>query len=158
MIVLGRVELPEGGDFRDNGCSPEIFRAQYDFAMSTPVPSYSVNALMAPPSTPLHRRTQREGRLVTDVPGPVTPWWTNLQPRQMTRQQLQDGIRWLVNRLYRPVAFEARMIGKAETRMGPRCGFEAELTIDRNDFGVTTYPDALGNEVKLVMFVEGVKG
>jgi len=50
--------------------APEIIRDQYDFATSTPVPTFSVNALMAPPSTPLHERVKREGRLLAELPAP----------------------------------------------------------------------------------------
>ena len=53
------------------------------------------------------------------------------------------------------VVIEARLIGEADTRMGPKSGFEGELVIDRNDFDVKTYPGALGDEVKLILFLEG---
>ncbi len=98
--------------------APEIFRRHYEFAMDTPVPSLSVNALMAPPGTPLFERAAAEGRLHR-TPGPVSPWWTNLEPRQMSRDQLTQGIRWLLNRLYRPAAFEARMQRFIDVCQGP---------------------------------------
>ena len=79
--------------------------------METPVPTFSVNALNAPPFTPLHEQMQGEDHLLPDARtgGPVTPWWTTIWPRQITREELRDGIRWLEQRLYRPAAFERRM-------------------------------------------------
>ncbi len=97
---------------------PEIFRRHYEFAMGTPVPSLSVNALMAPPGTPLFERAAAEGRL-HQTQGPVSPWWTNLEPRKMSRAELTQGIRWLVNRLYRPAALEARMQRFIQACQGP---------------------------------------
>ena len=41
--------------------------------------------------------------------------------------------------------------------MGFKSGFEATLTIDRNDFEVKTYPGALGDDVRIVLFIEGNK-
>lgn len=37
-------------------------------------------------------------------------------------------------------------------------GFLGTLTIKRSDFGITTYPDALGDEVQLTISLECVKG
>ncbi len=92
--------------------TPEIFRQQYEFAMQTPVPTFSVNALIAPPSTPLYDRMEHEGRLLpeSETDTPQTPWWTNFSPKQFSRKDLQTGLSWLVNRLNRPSAFEERVL------------------------------------------------
>jgi radical SAM superfamily enzyme YgiQ (UPF0313 family) len=92
--------------------SADIFRCQFEFAMQTPVASFSINALNAPPTTPLFERMEREGRLLSDAEsaGPVTPWWTNMRPKQMSPSELEQGIRWLVEQLYRPANFEHRML------------------------------------------------
>jgi len=55
------------------------------------------------------------------------------------------------------VTFDATLVGEAETGMGPRSGFEGELVIERSDFGMTGMLGALGDEVKLIFFIEGVK-
>lgn len=91
---------------------PDIFERQYEFAMQSPLPSLSFNALNAPPTTPLYDRLLQEGRLMNDedAAGPVTPWWTNMQPQQMSREELEQGIRQLVTRLYQPAAFQQRML------------------------------------------------
>lgn len=92
--------------------SVDIFRRQFEFAMEIPVPSFSINALNAPPTTPLFQRVKEEGRLLPDAEsaGPVTPWWTNMRPRQMSQSELEQGIRWLVEQLYQPANFEHRML------------------------------------------------
>ena len=52
------------------------------------------------------------------------------------------------------VVIDARLIGEGDTGRGMKCGFEGEFTIDRNDYGVKSLPGGLGDEVKLVLFVE----
>lgn len=99
---------------------PDIFRRQYEFAMSTPVPIFSVGALVAPAATPLYARLAKEGRLVEDGGEAAgSPWGTNILPRQMTRRQLLDGTRRLCGRLYSPSAFGERLFRFID-RLGPR--------------------------------------
>jgi hypothetical protein len=89
----------------------DIFQRQYEFAMSTPVPIFSVGALVAPAATPLHERMARENRLIEDEnEAAASPWSTNLMPRQMTREELLLGVRWLCSRLYAPHAFGERVL------------------------------------------------
>jgi polyisoprenoid-binding protein YceI len=54
------------------------------------------------------------------------------------------------------VTFDATLVGAADTRMGPRSGFEGELIIQRSDYGMNGMMGALGDEVKLIFFIEGV--
>lgn len=89
---------------------PDIFGRQYEFAMSTPIPIFSLGALVAPEATPLHARMQKEGRLVEQGSEVAAmPWSTNIIPRQMTRDELLAGIRWLANEIYQPDAFGERI-------------------------------------------------
>lgn len=39
---------------------------------------------------------------------------------------------------------------------GTRTGFEGELTINRNDYGITYMPGGIGKEVRLVLGIEGI--
>ncbi len=97
----------------------DIFGRQYEFAMSTPIPMFSLGALVAPAATPLHERMEADGRLLeqaAEVAG--NPWDTNIRPTQMTREQLLDGLRWLCNRLYRPEEFGRRVVRMIEA-IGP---------------------------------------
>jgi radical SAM superfamily enzyme YgiQ (UPF0313 family) len=87
-----------------------IFEHQYEFAMSLPVPIFTLGALVAPAATPLHRRLALENRLVENGWEVAGAWNTNLVPLRMTRSELIAGIRWLCNRLYRPEAFAERTL------------------------------------------------
>ncbi|MGH8538712.1 MAG: DUF4070 domain-containing protein [Gammaproteobacteria bacterium] len=40
----------------------------------------------------------------------AAPWDTNIVPRQMTREQLLEGIQRLCNKLYQPAAFGERVL------------------------------------------------
>jgi polyisoprenoid-binding protein YceI len=55
------------------------------------------------------------------------------------------------------VTASAQMIGQAETERGTKSGFEGRFTIDRTEFGLTKFAGALGNEVELILFIEGGK-
>jgi len=98
----------------------DIFERQYEFAMSTPIPIFSVGALVAPAATPLHSRMAKERRLVSDGSEVAAmPWSTNIIPRRMTREQLLGGIQWLCNKLYEPSAFGERVLRFID-RLGQR--------------------------------------
>jgi hypothetical protein len=90
---------------------PNVFSQQYDFAMSTSVPMFSLGALMASESTPLHDRIVREGRLISGGPDTqAVPWGSNIEPLAMSMHELQDGLQRLCNSLYAPAAFGERML------------------------------------------------
>lgn len=92
-----------------------IFARQYEFAMSTAIPVFSVGALVAPVATPLHARLAAAGRLVPDVVEVAAmPWSTNIVPVRMSREQLLEGLRWLCNKLYDPTAFGERLLRQIE--------------------------------------------
>lgn len=104
--------LPTGGMMVGfDADTTDIFQQQYEFAMSLPVPMFTVTPLSAPMATPLYSRMQAENRLVElGAESPAAfPWTTNLIPKQMSREELAAGVRWLANRLYRPAAFEYRV-------------------------------------------------
>ena len=100
----------------------DIFERQYEFAMSLPVPIFSLGALVAPAATPLFDRMRSSGRLIdggSEVAG--SPWETNIQPTQMSREQLLEGLRWLSNRIYRPDKFAQRVLQMIDA-LGPARG------------------------------------
>jgi hypothetical protein len=104
MMVTGGMMLGFDSDGLD------IFERQYEFAMSLPVPMFTVAPLSAPEATPLYSRMLAENRLTEySQPGAVLPWTTNIIPKQMTHGELVAGVQWLCNRLYRPAAFEHRV-------------------------------------------------
>ena len=98
---------------------PDIFQRQHDFAMDSPIPVFTLGALVAPAATPLYDRMKESGRLVeggSEVE--ATPWDTNILPELMTREQLFEGLRWLGNSLYDPELFGDRVV-KMIDRLGP---------------------------------------
>jgi radical SAM superfamily enzyme YgiQ (UPF0313 family) len=95
---------------------PSVFAQQYEFAMSTSVPMFSLGALMASEATPLYDRILREGRLLPGDPGvQAVPWSSNIEPRTMSMEELNAGLQRLCNALYAPAAFGERMLRFIET-------------------------------------------
>jgi len=89
---------------------PDIFDRMYEFAMSVPVPIFNLGALSAPTATPLFRRLTAEGRVLgEDFELQASQLDTNIVPKQMTREQLLQGLRRLAYRMYRPEAFLHRL-------------------------------------------------
>jgi radical SAM superfamily enzyme YgiQ (UPF0313 family) len=89
----------------------DVFRRQYEFAMASAVPIFSLAALVAPEGTPLHRRMASEGRLLSgssDVQG--SPWSSNIEPRSMSAHEINEGLQSLSNALYAPKAFGERVL------------------------------------------------
>ena len=87
-----------------------IFERQAAFINRLPTPSIQVNALIAPPATPLYRRLKEEGRILSDEryhTGSLLE--TNIRPKLMTNEQLKAGAKWLVNNIYSPSAFAHRL-------------------------------------------------
>ena len=82
----------------------------YEFAMSTPIPVFTAVTLFAHVTTPLYERFEQEDRIV---------------PKGMTREELFQGLRRLINKLYEPKAYALRILGKL-----PRLGLaETGLTV-----------------------------
>ncbi len=82
--------------------------------MATPIPIFTLGALVAPPATPLYERMERSNRLLTNdnngTYAMANPWITNIIPQQMSQEELLTGIRWLGNQLYHPAAFGQRIL------------------------------------------------
>jgi hypothetical protein len=98
-----------------------IFERQYEFAMSLPIPIFTVHPLVAPESTPLYARLAAGDRLVEIAPGAaIGPKFTNIVPLLMSRDQLFGGYRWLCNRIYRPEAFGDRVLRFIDAYRLPR--------------------------------------
>jgi hypothetical protein len=90
---------------------PESFARQFEFAMASPIPIFSVGALVAPAATPLHERLRQAGRLIREAPEVAgSPWDTNIVPARMTRDELLTGLRRLCRDLYAPENFGQRVL------------------------------------------------
>lgn len=96
---------------------PDIFERQFKFAMSSPIPIFSLGALVAPVATPLYTRISNAGRLVTGasaVSSSPSPWDTNIIPVRMSREELLRGVRMLCEELYTPANFGKRVLNLIE--------------------------------------------
>jgi radical SAM superfamily enzyme YgiQ (UPF0313 family) len=71
---------------------PDIFARQLEFAMASPIPVFSVGALVAPAATPLHARMKAMGRLVPDRAELACPRGTPISFRQGCRDPNCCGV------------------------------------------------------------------
>ena len=89
--------------------TPAVFGEIEHFLATTGSPLASISVLNAPKNTALYRRMQAENRLVEDFQG----FWhdrTNIIPKGMSLEELNQGQRDLFRRLYEPALFEPRLI------------------------------------------------
>jgi radical SAM superfamily enzyme YgiQ (UPF0313 family) len=96
---------------------PEIFETLFAAVQKFPVPELTIACLVAYRSTPLYARLTREGRLLGDVwDGQMhAPFWTNIVPARMTRDELIDGTIWFARKAYTPEHFGERMLNFIRT-------------------------------------------
>lgn len=78
---------------------------------STPPPIAGISLLNAPRNTPLYRRLQKDGRLIGDDFSGEWQLYTNIIPKQMSREELLSRYGLLFKKLYDPEAFYKRFTG-----------------------------------------------
>ena len=76
-----------------------IFEEQLRFIQEARIPVSMTGMLQALPKTPLHARIEREGRLLAESTGDQFVF-SNILPKQMTREEFYRGYRWLTTQLY----------------------------------------------------------
>ncbi len=84
-----------------DGHTPEIFREVLEFACAIPLYDVQITVLTAFPGTPLYSRFLQDRRILE--PGRwdlCTLFDVNHQPRGMSPEDLQEGMRWLTKHLY----------------------------------------------------------
>lgn len=100
-----------------NGCfvlgldhqGPDIFERIFEFALAVPLYEVQITVMTPFPGTPLYDRLLQEDRIIE--PGRwdlCTLFDVNYLPREMSVQQLRDGIYWLAEKLYDPKNVYAR--------------------------------------------------
>jgi hypothetical protein len=105
----------------------DVFQEQFNFLQEAGIPVTTAGPLIALPGTRLAERLAAEGRLRTSShssgvdPIHVTEG-TNVIPRQMTSEQLETGVNWLVRALYRYDAFTERVIEAIDHGAGTSVG------------------------------------
>lgn len=78
---------------------PTIFAEQFDFIQDARIPVSMTGMLQAMPKTPLYKRLAEAGRLMAQSVGDQFVF-TNILPGGMSRLQLYEGYRDLLQRLY----------------------------------------------------------
>jgi radical SAM superfamily enzyme YgiQ (UPF0313 family) len=91
-----------GFDHDDAG----VFDAQRDFIRKARIPHAMMGMLAAIPKTPLHARLAREGRLDH---ADTSEYGTNVIPLLLSREDLRQGYLRVMNELYEPGAYFARV-------------------------------------------------
>jgi radical SAM superfamily enzyme YgiQ (UPF0313 family) len=76
-----------------------IFEEQLRFIQDARIPVSMTGMLQAMPKTPLHERVAREGRLLASSTGDQFVF-SNIEPKAMTRRELYEGYRRLIEDLY----------------------------------------------------------
>lgn len=91
---------------------PDIFDKLFDFLQRSPLPDLTLGVLTAPAATGLYRRLAREGRLIGDIWETTagSPFETNIQPAQMSRDVLLAGAARLGAELYHPENYQRRLL------------------------------------------------
>lgn len=124
-----------------NGCfilgldehTPDIFPQVLDFAMEVPLYEVQITVLTPFPGTPLYARLLKEGRLLE--PGRwelCTLFDVNYQPKNMSPQELREGLYWLSERLYSRDGVDQRRRGFFENlrrRLAPANVSKMELAL-----------------------------
>ena len=89
---------------------PDIFERQAAFIASIPSPIIQIGMLVAPHGTPLYDRIKAENRLnESGYIGEGNLIDTNILPAGMTPEELRAGLRWLVNEIFDPDQWFARL-------------------------------------------------
>jgi radical SAM superfamily enzyme YgiQ (UPF0313 family) len=88
--------------------TPSIFQNQIDFIQKSGIVTAMVGLLQAPYGTQLYQRMLGEGRLKAGISGDNADGSTNIIPK-MDASVLQEGYRWMMEKLYSPEIFYARV-------------------------------------------------
>jgi radical SAM superfamily enzyme YgiQ (UPF0313 family) len=100
-----------------NGCfilgldnhTPAIFEAVRDFVQQSGLLEVQLTVQTPFPGTPLYRRLQREGRLLTErFWDRCTLFDVNFRPKHMSVDDLESGLRWLFAEIYNEREFLRR--------------------------------------------------
>jgi radical SAM superfamily enzyme YgiQ (UPF0313 family) len=105
----------------------DIFDRQVKFIQESAIPLAMVGLLQALPGTQLYRRLQKEGRIVCDGDGNNFDLRLNFKPR-MDAQRLVDGYRSILQRIYRPDIYYAR-VRKFLAQYQPHTGGNTHLSL-----------------------------
>ncbi len=89
--------------------TPSSFQQLVDFIQKTGIVTAMVGLLQAPSGTRLYKRMEKDGRLSGNSTGDNVDGTTNIIPKTMPLETLQKGYRALVDTLYAPKNYYARV-------------------------------------------------
>ncbi|MCP4129615.1 MAG: DUF4070 domain-containing protein, partial [bacterium] len=85
-----------------------VFDELYGFIDRANAPTVGISLLNAPPNTPLYERLQKEGRLEQEDFSGEWQLYSNIIPKNMSKEILVKRYRELFKKLYEPEAFQKR--------------------------------------------------
>jgi radical SAM superfamily enzyme YgiQ (UPF0313 family) len=88
--------------------TPAIFQQQVDFIQMSGIVTAMVGLLQAPYGTRLYERMKQEDRLTGEMTGDNVDGSTNIIPK-MGLEPLREGYRWLLDQIYSPQYYYARV-------------------------------------------------
>ena len=89
--------------------TPSTFQRLIDFIQKSGIVTAMVGLLQAPVGTRLYKRMEQDGRLVGSFSGDNVDGTTNIIPKKMNIHVLQSGYRAVVQTLYAPKNYYARV-------------------------------------------------
>lgn len=107
---------------------PSAFQRQINFIQASGIVTAMVGILQAPPGTALYRRLYAEGRIKGSISGDNADGSTNVITK-MDAQELQDGYQALMQYIYSPQQFYARVRTFLKDYKAPR--FNQPLSLEK---------------------------
>jgi radical SAM superfamily enzyme YgiQ (UPF0313 family) len=111
---------------------PSIFDEQFRFIQEARIPISMTGLLNAIPKTPLYQRLQQAGRLIAESVGDQFVF-TNVIPQGMTRVQLYQGYKRLLQRLYSYRHYRRRSM---QLILNRGTQFQTHLVASGQDIGI----------------------
>jgi radical SAM superfamily enzyme YgiQ (UPF0313 family) len=111
---------------------PSIFEEQFRFIQDARIPVSMTGMLNAVPKTPLYDRLKKAGRLIAESVGDQFVF-TNIIPEGMSRVQLYEGYKTLLERLYSYRNYRRRTMQLILTKGAQ---IQTRLVASSQDFGI----------------------
>ncbi|WP_420317660.1 radical SAM protein [Ekhidna sp.] len=91
--------------------TPQIFERQFEFVTESSIPYVTYGLLNAPDQTPLYDRLNKANRLILEKDGTVAgnAYETNIDFKNISKEEAQIGSKWLMNNMYAPDNFGDRL-------------------------------------------------
>ena len=93
----------------------DIFQRQFELAMASFNPYFTLGILVAPDATPLYARLKKEGRIIESDAVSGSFWASsNIVGKNFSKREMNQGVQWLCSNLYAPKNFSARFMNMVE--------------------------------------------